>query len=99
MIGFIIVIFAAMILLYDAASWGLVMYMFWDWFLLPVFPTLPTITFINAVGLMFLINLFKKTDTQILKKEYKDETAVGVAVIFAPWITLLSGWIVWSVIY
>lgn len=99
MIAFISVIILALLLLYDVASWGLVMYKFWDWFLLPVFPTLPTITFVNAVGLMLFLCLFKKIDSQVIKKEYKNETATGVTLIIAPWIILLLGWIVWSVIY
>jgi hypothetical protein len=97
-----IVILAAIVfalaLLYGSLSWGLVMYKFWYWFILPVFPSLPQITFVQAVGLMFFIGLFKGVETQVLKKEYKDETTASIAAIVAPWLTLIVGYLVWVVI-
>jgi hypothetical protein len=97
-----IVILAAIVfalaLLYGSLSWGLVMYKFWYWFILPVFPSLPQITFVQAVGLMFFIGLFKGVETQVLKKEYKDETTASIAAIVAPWLTLVVGYLVWIVI-
>jgi hypothetical protein len=98
-IVFLFVTVVALALLYGAVSWGLVMYKFWYWFLLPVFPSLPQITFLHAVGLMFFIGLFKGVETQVLKKEYKDETSATLAALLAPWLTLIVGWIVWLVIY
>ena len=98
-IVFLFVTVVALALLYGAVSWGLVMYKFWYWFLLPVFPSLPQINFIQAVGLMFFLGLFKGVETQVLKKEYKDETSATLAALLAPWLTLIVGWIVWLVIY
>ena len=96
---FLAVIILAIALLYSSVAWGLVMYKFWYWFLLPVFPSLPQINFAQAVGLMFFLALFKNVESQIMKKEYKDETASTWGPLLAPWLTLLMGWIVWLVIY
>ena len=79
---------------YEAISWGLVTWKFWYWFLLPVFPTLPAITFLQAVGLMFFISLFKAQPTQAIKKEYIDQTNTTVTQVIAPWVTLFVGWLV-----
>jgi hypothetical protein len=91
-------IIAAIILgiaiLYSSLSWGLVMYNFWSWFLLPVFPTLPNITFNQAIGLAMFIALFHNVQSQIIKKEYKDETQERLVILIAPWITLAFGWVI-----
>lgn len=96
---FLFIFIAGLALLYGSVSWGLVMYKFWYWFLLPVFPSLPHVTFVQAVGLMFFVGLFHGINSQVLKKEYKDEGAATLVAIAAPWLTLLVGWIVWLVIY
>jgi len=82
---------------YDALVWGLVGYKFWYWFLIPIFPTLPTILFWQAVGLMFFITLFKSMG-QLVKKEYKDNNTEALGVIIYPWILLLCGWIAHALI-
>jgi len=100
---FLAIIFAILIiagaLIYTTLSWGLVVFKFWGWFLLPVFPAAPEITFIQAVGLMFLIGLTHQMDTQVVKKEYKDEFTAGVGAIIAPWLTLVIGWIAYNWMY
>lgn len=100
-IGIIVVfiIIFAVALLYGAVSWGLVMYKFWGWFLLPVFPSLPSLTFAQAMGLAVFIGLFHTVQTQVIKKEYKDELQGLLLPIVAPWVTLFFGWIIWLVIY
>ena len=88
------------ICIYSTLSWGLVLYNFWSWFVLPVFVTLPALTFIQALGLMFIITLFKNHITQTIKKEYKDESITMSLMFLSPWITLFFGWlayIIWIV--
>jgi len=92
---FIIIMGAAII--YGALSWGLVVSKFWVWFLLPVFPALPAISFAQAIGLSFFIGLFHTVNTQVIQKEYKDETQGAILAVIAFWITLLVGWIVHSI--
>lgn len=78
--------------LYDAFAWGFVTYKFWYWFILPVFPDLPHVTFWQAVGIALFIGLFKNASQPTVKKEYRDESSVHV-MWSAPWIVLLIGWI------
>jgi hypothetical protein len=93
------IIFIAGALVYSAFSWGLVVWKFWYWFLLPVFPAAPAITFVQAVGLMFLISLTHQAETQVLKKEYKEEWTAVFGAVIAPWLTLLIGWIAYNWMY
>lgn len=90
----IIAIILGIAILYGSVSWGLVMYKFWSWFLLPVFPTLPNITFNQAIGLAIFVGLFHNVQSLTIKKEYKDETHERLVIIIAPWITLAFGWVI-----
>jgi len=91
---FLFIIIFAIAIAYGTLSWGLVMYKFWYWFLLPVFPALPQINYIHAIGLVMFVGLFHTVQTQIIKKEYKDENAGNILAVLAPWVTLFLGWIV-----
>jgi len=99
-IAFVIVfiIIIAFAVAYGAMSWGLVMYKFWYWFLLPVFPSLPQINYIQALGLAVFIGLFHTVQSQVIKEEYKDETRSMALSLLAPWVTLMLGWLIHVVI-
>ena len=69
----VLFVFALVILLgvYSTAAVGFVISVFWFWFLLPLFPMLPHLTVIQAIGLTFLLNAFKpnyKEMTESLSK-------------------------------
>lgn len=81
-------------LAYGAFVWGWVCFKFWYWFVLPVFTTLPEVTFIQCVGLMMFISLFKSTESQVINKEYVNQDATNILQIIAPLIVLFVGWIV-----
>lgn len=84
-----------LILAYGAFSWGYVTFKFWYWFLLPVFPQMPHITFWQAVGLMMFISLFQNHSSDSIKDEYKDKNSGAIVSIIAPWLTWLVGYIIW----
>lgn len=96
LLGAIIVIAIILgLFLYDTLSWGLVLFKFWGWFVLPVFVTLPALTFVQAIGLMFVIGLFKNHKSQIIKKQYKDERFENIY-LYMPWVTLALGWVAYA---
>ena len=82
------------ILIYSSLSWGYVLLQFYTWFVLPVFTTLPTINYWQAVGLMFFVGLFCRYSGEGVKREYKDELNNVINMIILPWITLLFGYII-----
>ncbi len=90
-VGIIILVILASC--YGAFSWGLIFWKFWYWFLLPVFPQVPEITFLQAVGLMFVVDLFKNQVHQQIKAEYKDDKSTGLLSLIYPWLTLGIGWL------
>lgn len=85
-------------ILYSAFSWGLVLWKFWYWFLLPVFPDMPHINYWQAMGLFLFIGLFNTHVPQVLKKEYTDASTNAIAQYIAPWLVLLAGYVVLLVI-
>jgi len=95
----IFIVFIGIMFVYDALSWGLVMYKFWGWFVLPVFTTLPVLTFVQALGLMFVIGLFKNHITgDNIKDEYKrNKWESALILLIFPWITLIFGWLAWKI--
>lgn len=89
--GFIFLV--TIFILYSSFAWGTVMYHFWYWFLLPVFPTLPLISFWQAVGLSLFADLFKSRDLSIDKSSEDDSKEMQklVAANIFPWLILLIG--------
>ena len=96
----VIIVFAGAII-YNAITWGLVMYKYYYWFILPIFTTLPEINFLHAIGLMLFISLFKYQRTYNIKDEYLKETQMTQMWLAAvsPSLFLLIGWLVYLVIY
>jgi len=92
----IFVVIIGIAFVYSTLAWGLVLYKFWGWFVLPVFTDLPEITFVQALGLMFVIGLFKAIAHQSVKKEYRDVNA-EYALLLAPWVSLLFGWLAYAI--
>ena len=84
---------------YDALTWGLVLYKFWGWFVLPVFITLPTITFVQALGLMFVISLFKSNFSgENIKDEFKKNNYTQpIQILLTPWFILFFGWLAYNI--
>ena len=90
------IILIGIVFVYDTVSWGLVLYKFWGWF---VFTTLPALTFVQALGLMFVVGLFKSHFAgENIKDEFKKNTwGTAVVALFLPWMTLIFGWLAWSI--
>lgn len=90
---------------YSSFSWGFVMYKFWAWFLIPAFaiafPDLVVnqITYPLAVGLYLFTTFFKTQTVQVIKEEYLKNDVTVWGTIFAPWITLLIGWLIKIVLF
>ena len=80
------------VLIYNIFSWGFVVYKFWSWFLMPIFPELIEITYLQAIGVIFVISLFK-ANGQFMKKEYIDETSAYTSLFLSPWLLLILGYV------
>jgi hypothetical protein len=99
-IGLVIGMFfvIGLVVAYSAMSWGFVLYKFWYWFLLPVFPNLPHITFLLAIGLMMFVDLFKTHAATAIKDEFRDKNTEIISNIIAPWIVFVVGYFVhWGI--
>ncbi len=88
----IAIILIAILMGYSTLMGGLVLDCFWDWFLIPVFPELPDISYAQAVGLMFFISLFKYVNTTKVKEE-DSLYSLGLGIL-APILILIVGAII-----
>jgi hypothetical protein len=97
--GIFFLIIIGVFFIYDTLSWGLVLYKFWGWFVLPVFITLPALTFVQALGLMFVVGLFKSNFSgENIKDEYKKNKNGSLIIsLCMPWVTLIFGWLAYVI--
>lgn len=58
---------------YSIFTKGIITMLFWQWFLVPVFPEIPLITFLQAIGLTFFFVILRAGGRD-LKKKYYDES-------------------------
>ena len=93
-----IAVVTALALCCSALSWGFVTYKFWGWFLPIAFPSIaiPHLLYYQAIALIMFLDLFKTTNTQLIKKEYRDETTGAILQGIAPWIVLGVGYFVYA---
>lgn len=84
-----------LLVLYSSFSWGFVATIIYKWFVLPLFPQFPVLTWIQFAGIMFFINCFVHGFSQVsnIKKEYRDELNGFITLILAPWLTLFGAYI------
>jgi uncharacterized membrane protein YjfL (UPF0719 family) len=81
-------------ILYGSLTWGLVLYKFWGWFLIPFFgAAFPDVT-INPIGYwsavaLFIFMVFFRIESMSKKSKEED---VSMALL-APWIVLAMGWV------
>ena len=92
----VVVVIVGALFVYDTLAWSLVLFKFWGWFVLPVFVTLPVLTFMQALGLMFVIGLFKAIPSQSIKKEFREKHHHW-AILLAPWISLFFGYLAYAI--
>ena len=97
LIGFVFVL--GLTFIYNTLSWGLVLFKFWGWFVLPIFVTLPIITFVQAIGLVFVIGLFRsKYQGENIRDEFlKSEWESAGLMLIKPWVILFLGWLAYVI--
>lgn len=92
--------FAFLILAYSSFSWGYVASLFYGWFILPNFPTLPHFTVTQFVGFMIFISItFNRSSPDFIKDEYKEKGQQWFYLFISPWLTLFFGWSMYSIFF
>lgn len=80
-------------ILYSSFSWGWVASVLLEWYIVPVFPNTPILSWMQLAGIMFFVTCFTYHTKTEIKDEYEDKTAHTINVILAPWLTLLCAWV------
>jgi hypothetical protein len=78
----------------EKLSWAVVAHNFYYWFLIPILPNVPQLTYFNVLGLMLLLYAFLPKNLIINNFASEDEImSVRVSLIFNPWIVLSIGYV------
>lgn len=76
-------------------AWSFVVLKLYTWFLLPVFVSLPEITYWEAMGIWVASSIVKGSKIIFIKDEYlKSKTEQYIIAVIAPWMVLLIGLII-----
>jgi hypothetical protein len=78
---------------YNLLAWSLVTWKFWYWFILPILPSLPAISYVQAMGVGLFIGLFK-TYAVTIKDQYIDASKTIALFLISPPLSLFMGWLV-----
>ena len=83
--------------LYNIFAYGYVGSIMWTWFIMPLFPSMPAISLLQAAGLSLMVTFF--THDHLYRKTPSDQSTMDkimtmVVPAIAPWVTLLVGYIV-----
>lgn len=81
------------LLFYLAFSWGYVATVFSAWFVIPVFPEFPVLTWIQYAGIMFFASTIIRSHPTHIKEEYKDKSSMISYSFLHPWISLGCAWV------
>lgn len=82
-----------LVILYSSFSWGWVASVMMKWYIIPVFPDFPILSWMQLAGIMFFVQCFTYSPKTQVKDEYENKTAHTTSVLLAPWLTLLCAWV------
>lgn len=84
--------------IYSVYMRGWVILDYWNWFLLPVFPDMKIITFIEAIWLSSFVILFHgfKLDhyNKTFEKKYIDDNSKWIYMFITPLVLIGIGWLI-----
>jgi|LakMenE01Jun11ns_1017448.scaffolds.fasta_scaffold9945074_9 hypothetical protein len=86
--AFIVFVFV----IYGAFSWGYVTTIIADWYILPIFPDFPKLTWYQYTGIAFFVHCFVHSYITDIKDEYRNKYEKSIITILSPWLLLLGAW-------
>ena len=96
-LGLILIVLG--VIVYNAFAWGYVASVFYGWFVLPSFPTLPHFGYVEFIGFLLFIGVMTHKSSTNIKDEYKDTGMDTLQLLIGPWISLFLGWLVHIVFF
>lgn len=84
---------AILLIIYAIYSYGILVYYFYYWFIIPIFTTLPHLTVLQSIGISLFISLFghNSSSPEYEGKDIKKKK--NYAYIIKPWFILLIGYL------
>jgi hypothetical protein len=90
----LLILLVPIIILYNCFSWGFVASKIASWYIIPLFPEFPVLTWVEYAGIMFFVSCFINTNKTSIKDEFRDDIAALAGNLINPWLTLLSAWFI-----
>lgn len=88
-------IFVFLVIIIAFIQEGFVLVKLWNWFALPLFPTLPTLNIPQAIGIGILVGFLTHQYIELPELESRyDKIRRTVTILIKPWIVLLFGYVV-----
>lgn len=88
-------IFVFLVIIIAFIQEGFVLVKLWNWFALPLFPTLPTLNIPQALGISILVGFLTHQYIGLPELESRyDKIIRTVTILIKPWIVLLFGFII-----
>lgn len=91
--------FVPLIIMYNAFAWGYVSSIIYAWFIIPIFPEAPVLTWIQLAGIIFLLQSIMPISPSYIKDEYRDKVQQWTNFILNPWLILFGAWLFKVFIY
>jgi hypothetical protein len=89
-----VILFIPLLVIYNSFAWGYVATVISYWYVIPLFPSFPILSWLQYAGIMFFVNCFVHTgDNSDIKDEYKNNSFNLIKILFNPWLLLLGAWI------
>lgn len=97
------VLFVALVVIgitiYSALSWGYVVSILATWFIIPIFPELHELTWVQYAGVILFVRALTYIRPTSIKEKYKKKHSDLTSTLLAPWLTLLIGSIIKSILF
>ncbi len=88
----VLIIFIILIL-YFTFSWGFVSSILAKWFIYPIFPQFPVLTWLQFSGISFLLTSLLHGKSNTIGDEDENWIKKLLINIFNPWVLLVTAWI------
>ena len=83
------------LVLYSAFSWGFVATVLSGWFVIPLFPEFPQLSWIEFAGISLFISCFVIEPVNQIKDDCRVERpAILIEMYLRPWLLLLISWFI-----
>jgi len=88
-----LIVLFIIVLIYGPLVWGLIAHKLYIWYILPIFPEAPHLTYWNWVAILIFLSALKSHRVNAKEKSEEQKNKETLILVVYPWITLLFSWL------